>query len=174
MSYARHDETTLDVGASPAALFDHLDDQERLARHMEKPSMMMMGGKMFYAFDAAKGRSVGSVIRMGGSFLWLKLFVEEAITERDPPRRKVWETRGLPKLLIIGGYRMGFAIKPMGAVSKLNVWIDYELPKSGIGRTLGFLFAPAYARWCVRRMAQDAKRTFAAPAGAQTVARWSA
>ena len=59
MSYARHDEVTVDVEASAGALFDHLDDQERLAGHMEEPSMMMMGGRMWYEFDAAKGRAVG-------------------------------------------------------------------------------------------------------------------
>ena len=46
---------------------NQLDDQERLAAHMNKPSMMMMGGRMFYEFDAGGGRSVGSIIRMGGT-----------------------------------------------------------------------------------------------------------
>jgi hypothetical protein len=45
---------------------------------------------MTYEFDEAKGRAVGSVIKMGGSFLGIKLFVEEVVTERDSPRRNVW------------------------------------------------------------------------------------
>jgi len=161
MTFAHHEELEVEVYAPPAALFAHLDDQERLASHMEKPSMMMMGGRMFYEFDADKGRAVGSVIRMGGSFLWIKLLVEEVVTVRDPPRLKVWETRGIPTLIIIGAYRMGFEISPADATSRLRVFIDYQRPSGVIGRVLGFLFAPLYARWCVGRMAKDAERHFA-------------
>ena len=172
MTYARHHEVSVEVGAEPAALFDHLDDQERLAAHMNKSSMMMMGGRMFYEFDAARGRAAGSVIQMGGVFLWIRLFVEGVITEHVRPRRKTWETRGAPRLIIIGGYRMGFEIEEGCGVSRLRVFIDYNLPRSLIGRTLGALFAPLYARWCVERMASDAKQAFAAAAVPPT-ARWS-
>ena len=163
MNYAHADEVTAEVRAPPHKLFDHLDDQARLGTHMEKPSMMMMGGRMTYEFDAAKGRAVGSVIKMGGSFLGMMLFVEEVVTERDPPRRKVWETRGRPRLAIIGAYRMGFEITPAGERSMLRVFIEYDRPPSPIGRVLGAAFAPFYARWCVDRMAGDAKRYFEQP-----------
>lgn len=172
MRYARHDEVSLEVAAEPAALFDHLDDQERLAAHMNKPSMMMMGGRMFYEFDAARGRAVGSVIRMGGSFLWLRLFVEEVVTEHERPLRKAWETRGDPRLIVIDNYRMGFEIEDGGGLSRLRVAIDYDLPRSFINRVLGELFAPIYAHWCVERMAIDAKRAFSV-AGVSLAARWS-
>ncbi len=161
MDYARTDEATAEVHAPPDKLFDHLDAQARLGTHMEKPSMMMMGGRMTYEFDAAQGRAVGSVIRMRGSFLGLMLFVEEVVIERDPPRRKVWETRGRPRLAIIGDYRMGFEIAPAGERSMLRVFIEYDSPPSPIGRVLGAALAPFYARWCVGRMAGDAKRYFA-------------
>lgn len=161
MTYAHHDEMSVEVHASPAELFDHLDDQERLGAHMNKPTMMMTGGRMFYEFDAGRGRAVGSVIRMGGNFLWLNLFVEEAVTEHDRPRRKSWETQGSPHLLIIGAYRMGFDIEGAGATSRLRLFIDYDHPRSLAGRILGALFAPMYARWCVERMAHDARRAFA-------------
>ena len=160
MTYARHDEVSIEVSAAAPALFDHLDDQERLAAHMNKPSMMMLGGRMFYEFDAGRGRTIGSLIRMGGNFLWLNLFVEEVVTEHERPHRKTWETRGVPRLIIIGKYRMGFEIEDMSAASRLRVFIDYELSKGPIGKVLGALFAPMYARWCVRRMAGDAKRAF--------------
>jgi hypothetical protein len=161
MTYARRDEVSVEVNAAPSDLFDHLDDQERLAAHMNKPSMMMMGGRMFYEFDAGRGRSVGSIIRLGGNFLWLNLFVEEAITEHERPRRKSWETRGVPRLIIIGGYRMGFEIEEVGPASRLRVFIEYDHPTSLVGGVLGAFFAPMYARWCVKRIADDAKRTFA-------------
>ena len=158
MIYAHTAETTTEVHAAPSQLFDHLDDQALLGSHMEKPTMMMMGGRMTYEFDEAKGRAVGSVIKMGGSILGIRLFVEEVVTERDPPRRKVWETRGRPRILIIGDYRMGFEITPSGDHSNLRVFIEYDDPPSLIGRRLGRAIAPTYARWCVRRMANDAAR----------------
>ncbi len=164
MSYAHHDEFAVSVAASPATLFARLDDLERLAGHMEKPSMMMMGGRMFYEFDALKGRAVGSVIRMGGGFLGFKLGVEEVVTVRDPPRLKVWETRGAPKLIVVGAYRMGFEIANEGARAKLRVFIDYNHPQGFWGRLLATLLASSYARWCVARMAKDARDYFAAAA----------
>jgi hypothetical protein len=160
MSYAFADEITVEVNATADLLFDHLDDQSRLAAHMEKPSLMMMGGRMTYDFDDAEGRAVGSVIKMGGNFLGISLSVEEIITERDPPRRKAWETRGRPNLLIIGAYRMGFETTTAGRRSKLRVFIQYDHPNAVAGRVLGSLFAPIYARWCVKRMAKDAARRF--------------
>lgn len=164
MAYRSHDEVTVSVAAEPAQLFDFLDDQERLAAHMAKPSMMMMGGRMAYEFDATKGRALGSVIRMRGDFLWLRLFVEEVVTDHKRPTRKVWRTRGVPKLLIIGGYTMGFEIDRDGNGSSLRVFIDYDRPKTLWGRMLGAPVAPLYARWCVDRMANDAKAHFEATA----------
>ena len=160
MRYAHGEEAIAEARAPPHQVFDHLDDQARLATHMEKPSMMMMGGRMNYEFDDAKGRAVGAVIKMGGAFLGVRLFVEEVITERDPPRRKVWETRGQPRILVIGAYRMGFEISPTGENSTVRVFIEYDYPPTLLGRILGKLFAPKYARWCVKRMAEDAERRF--------------
>lgn len=160
MTYAHADEASVEVRAPPERLFDHLDDQARLGTHMEKPSMMMMGGRMTYEFDEAKGRAVGSVIKMGGSLLGIRLFVEEVVTERDPPRRKVWETRGRPRIVIIGAYRMGFEITSSARHSNLRVFIEYDHPRSPIGRLLGRAIAPMYARWCVKHMADDARLHF--------------
>ena len=160
MTYPYTDDVRVEVRAPPDRLFDHLDDQARLGAHMEKPSMMMMGGRMAYEFDEAKGRAVGSVIKMGGSVLGIRLFAEEVVTERDPPLRKAWETRGRPHILIIGDYRMGFEITPSGGHSDLRVFIEYDHPPSLIGRILGTAFAPLYARWCVKRMADDARLHF--------------
>jgi hypothetical protein len=115
---------------------------------------------MSYEFDEQKGRAVGSVIKMGGSILGIPLFVEEVVTKHDPPRCKVWETLGRPRILIIGAYRMGFEILPAGAGSTLRVFIEYDYPASLTGRVLGAIFAPTYARWCVRNMAGDARRHF--------------
>ncbi len=159
----RHREASVQVTATPERLFAHLDDQTRLAAHMARPSMMMGGGRMTYDFDEGRGQAVGSHIRMGGRAFGLELFIDEVVAERVPPRRKVWRTVGEPRLIIIGGYEMGFEATPVAAGAALRVWIDYELARAGLGRLVPAL-ADAYALWCVERMAGDARRTFGAVA----------
>ena len=159
----RHFERSRLLAAAPEALFAHLDDQTRLAEHMTKPSAMMGGGRMTYAFDSQRGMAVGSRIRMGGSAFGLSMMVEEEVTERAPPRRKAWRTIGKPRLFIVESYAMGFRIEPADrGASRLTVQIDYRLPVHWLGHLLGWLFAGFYARWCVSRMIEDARTAFAA------------
>ena len=158
-----HHRTEVLLAAVDAArLFAHLDDHRRLASHMEKPSLMTAGASMHIDTDERHGQAVGSVIRMSGRLLGLRLEIEETVTRRNPPREKVWETIGAPRLLVIGAYRMGFTIEPAGSGSRLVVFIDYRLPAGGMGFVLGRLLGPAYAAWCTRRMAGDARAAFGA------------
>ena len=161
MTYGYAAQAIVDVGTPAEVLFDYLDDQASLGSHMQKPSMMMLGGSMSYEFDEAKGRAVGSVIKMRGTILGLVLSIEEVIIDRQPPRRKVWETRGRPNLLVIGAYRIGFEISTLGKASRLRVFIDYDYPATFAAKFLGPLFGSIYARWCVNRMAKDAADAFA-------------
>ena len=156
----RHYQCDGVVSAEPAALFAYLDDHRRLAGHMDKRSWRMGGGRMLLTLDAAGGRVIGSKITLSGKVFGLRLFVEETIVERVPPRRKVWATCGTPTLLVIGPYQMGFEIEPLAAGSTLDVWIDYDLPPSGLARLVGRLFASWYARWCTHRIVQDTARHF--------------
>jgi hypothetical protein len=114
--------------------------------------------------DEGRGRTVGSRIRVAGYVFGILLTVEEVVTERDPPRRKVWETIGRPRLLVIGPYRMGFEITPQDIDSLFRVFIDYALPEDVPARWLARLFGSYYARWCTRRMVDDAVVHFASPA----------
>lgn len=157
MSYAHQDEVVVDLSAPAEQVFAWLDDQERFGQHMEKPSMMMMGGTMRYELDASKGKAIGSVITMRGRFFGLDLCVDEVVTERSPPSHKAWETTGRPQLMIMGAYRMGFDIAPQAAGSRLRVFIEYNHALGWSGRLLGALFGPIYARWCLRRIAEDAQ-----------------
>jgi len=125
---------------------------------------MMGGGRMSYEFDAGRGQIIGSHIKMGGSAFGLSLFVDEVVTERRPPNRKVWRTVGATRLIVVGAYEMGFEIQPEAAGSKLRVWIDYDLAPTAMGRWFGPVLAPFYARWCVGRMASDAAAHFSLPA----------
>ena len=155
-----HFESTVEVTASADAVFSHLDDHSRLSAHMSNSSWMMAGSHMAIELDASKGRAVGAIIRLRGRVLGIPLSVEEVVTERNPPVRKVWETTETPNLLVIGRYRMGYEITSKGQASLLRVFIEYALPVGSFSRWLGRLFGHFYARWCTQRLADDAARHF--------------
>ena len=155
--YPLHHRSEVVVAADADSVFARLDDHRRLASHMEKPSLMTAGASMHIETDALGGQATGSVIRMSGRVLGMNLALDEVVTEHTPPTRKVWETVGEPRLLVIGAYRMGFDITPEGRASRLVVFIDYRLPSRGWARALGLLFGRSYAAWCTKRMADDAK-----------------
>lgn len=90
----------------------------------------------------------------------IPLFVREFVTESEVPKRKVWETKGPQKLIIMDQYRMGFDLTPESAATTVNVFIDYNLPSSGIQKVLGQLFGKVYARWCTEQMAKGAAKHF--------------
>jgi hypothetical protein len=157
--YPHHLETMVDVPAAPAELFENIDDHSRLAEHMTGSSMMMGGSRMRFSYDEGGGRAVGSRIRMAGSILGVRLGLEEVVTERTPPFRKGWETVGEPRLLVIGGYRMGFEISPQADGSRLKVFIDWREPEPP-WRWLGRFLGRAYAKWCTESMARGAADVF--------------
>ncbi len=155
-----HCESIRIVATSADAVFSHLDDHNRLAGHMSQSSWLMAGSKMAIELDAAKGRAVGSHIHLRGRVLGIPIYVEEVVSEHEPPFRKAWETMGVPKLLVIGHYKMGFEITPQGDSSLLRVFIDYDLPEPWLTRLLGQLLGGFYARWCTESMATDAAAFF--------------
>ena len=147
---------------SPDQLFAFIDDPERLVSHMSKSSWRMGGGHMATTVDEGFGQRVGSRIRMSGSLLGIELSLDEVVIAREPPTRKVWETVGSPKLLVIASYRMGFETTPRAGDTVLRVFIDYGLPAAWPARWLGVLFGGYYAHWCTQSMVSDAVRQFAA------------
>ena len=158
-----HFRSDVELDAQANAVFSHLDDHSRLSAHMTQPSWMVVGSRMAIEFDASKGRAVGATIRLRGGVLGIPLSVEEIVTERRPPLRKVWATTGRPRLLVIGSYRMGYEITPKARSLKLRVFLDCALPDGPISHWVGRLFGNFYARWCTQRMANDATAHFAKP-----------
>jgi hypothetical protein len=141
-------------------VFAHLDDHKRLSSHMSQSSWRMGGGSMQFELDEREGKAVGSHIRLSGRILGRTLSVEEVVTEREPPARKVWETTGTPDLMVIGDYRLGFDITPDAGRSVVRIFIDYALPQSGSARVLGRVFGDWYAKWCTRQMLRDVTTHF--------------
>lgn len=156
----RHYNESMIIHASAKEIFDYVDDHSRFSSHMSKSSWMMGGGRMNLEVDEGRGQVVGSHIRMKGKVFGINVFLDEVVTHREPPHRKVWETVGTPKLLVIGNYRMGFEIKDNNGGSFLRIFIDYEPPTSAGTRWLGYLFGGMYAKWCVRQMIRGVQEQF--------------
>jgi hypothetical protein len=94
-------------------------------------------------------------VRMRGTIMGMALTLEEMVTERQPPVAKAWQTVNA-NLLVIGQYRLGFKLAPDSGGTKARIFIDYALPERPPAKWLGVLLGKSYARWCVKKMAQDA------------------
>ena len=156
----RHFESSAFIEASPEHVFAFVDDHARFSSHMNESSWMMGGGRMSVELDEAKGQAVGSHIRLSGRMFGIRLYLDEVVTRRDPPVNKVWETVGVPRLLVIGAYKMGVQITPVSGGSRMQVFIDYDLPTGWMAYWLGRLFGGIYAKWCVAQMLSGAARHF--------------
>lgn len=157
-TYKQHDEDSVSISASATETFAFIDDHNRLSSHMNKSSWMMGGGKMETSIDAGRGQEVGSHILMSGRVFGITIFLDEVVTHREPPRVKIWETVGTPKLLVIDHYRMKAEVEPQENASSLRVSIDYNLPTKNVW--LGKLFGRYYAKWCVQQMIKGAHDYF--------------
>lgn len=100
-STMRHYKESTAIPASAERVFDFVDDHSRFSSHMSQPSWMMGGGRMDVQIDA-DGQVVGSHIRLSGKVLGIHLFIDEVVTQHEPPYRKVWETVGALRLLVLG------------------------------------------------------------------------
>ena len=156
--YTGHFESQVIISTSPSDLFALIVDHKRLASHMNESSWMMGGGRMTTEVDSGLGQRVGSHIRMAGKVFGIHVSVDEVIVEYIPPRLKIWETVGQPKLLVVGHYRMRAEIEPQTSGAKLTVSIDYDRPNKGAW--LGILFGGYYAKWCVMKMIHDTADNF--------------
>lgn len=156
----RHYEENAFVPVSPKELFAYVDDHAHLSSHMSKSSWMMGGGRMNTHIDKGRFQKVGSHLKMDGTVLGIKLFLDEIVTQHEPPVKKEWQTVGNINLLVIDHYRLGFQIEPDNSNSKLKVYIDYDLPKSPKTCLLGFLFGKMYAKWCVNQMINGMEKHF--------------
>ncbi len=153
-------EDSMSISASPKELFAYADDPKNFSSHMNKSSWMMVGGSMSTHVDGKRFQEIGSHVKMEGTILGIKLYLDEVVTNYDPPYRKQWQTIGDINLLVIDHYKLGFEIKPQNNSSLLKVYIDYSLPESLITHWLGILFGKMYAKWCVNQMINGVKEHY--------------
>lgn len=157
-TFARRYEERASIDADVEEVFAVVDDHAAFSSHMSRSSWMMGGGRMETTIDEGDGRRVGSHLRMRGRAFGIPLYLDEVVTEYEPPRRKAWETVGEVNLLVVGHYRMRVEIEPEGDCSLLRVSLEYDLPSRNAW--LGRLFGRTYARWCVRQMIDGVREWF--------------
>ena len=147
------------IEAPAARVFAYVDDIRNLARHMsESGSMPMMGSKLKLEIVTPEPTGVGAVYRYSGRMMGLTIDFSETVTKYVASREKVWRTIGEPQLLIMAGYEMRILVEPVSpASSRLTIGIDYELPRAGVWRALGWALAGAYSRWCLTSMVEGSK-----------------
>ena len=156
--WLRHYGESAVIPARVEDVFSYIDDHKRFSSHMNQTSWMMGGGKMDTLVDKKKGQKIGSHIRLEGKVFGFHLFLDEVVTRHEAPWLKMWETVGMPKLLIIGNYRMKILIEPKETGALFSVSIDYDLPTTNIW--LGKLFGKIYAKWCVEQMITGTRKYF--------------
>ncbi len=147
-----HQEKIVFVKATPTEVFEFIDEHSHLSSHMGKSSWMMSGGKMETSIDSGHFKKIGSHLKMEGKVFGILLFLDEVVTHYDPPNRKEWKTVDEPRLIVIGGYKMGIEINKVNNGSKVKLFIDYQLPKSFFIRPISYLLGPLYANWCLQQM----------------------
>jgi hypothetical protein len=150
---------SVSIAAPAERVFAYVDDIRNLARHMsESRSMPMMGSKLKLDIMTPEPTGVGAVYRYSGRMMGLTIDFSETVTKYVAGREKVWRTIGEPQLLIMAGYEMRILVEPVSpASSRLTIGIDYELPRVGVWRALGWTLAGAYSRWCLTSMVEGSK-----------------
>ena len=155
-----HFEQSVKLSAPASIVFEHLEDFTRLGDHMMRSSWMMAGSRMSYEFDPARGKAVGARVRLQGSFLGIKLIIDEQVDERTPPWTKSWQTIGQPRMIVLDSYRMGFSLTSIDKGCRLLIFIDYATPSHEFRRWIARIAATWYARWCVISMIDGAIKHF--------------
>lgn len=145
------------INASPEKVFKHVDDIHCTGMHMSKSSMTMIGSKLNLEILSKNPTGLGATYRWYGKVMGLTMDFSEIVTKWIVNKERIWATIGSPKLIIMSGYEMSFALEPIGDKSKLTFVISYDLPKPLFWNIIGLLLADWYSKWCLKNMCQDAK-----------------
>jgi hypothetical protein len=130
------------IDAPAERVFTYIDDIRSLARHMSE----------------SRSTGVGATYRYYGRMMGLVIDFSEMVTKYVAGREKIWRTIGQPRLLIIRHYEMRVLVEPVSPTeTRLTIGIDYELPRSGVWRAIGWALAGTYSRWCLTSMVRGTK-----------------
>lgn len=155
--YEKHYRESIVIPATVQDVFDYVDDQAKYYSHV-LGFTRLLGGTMDLQADQGHGQAIDSHIRLTGKVLGASLSLEEKVTQREPPHSKSWETVGTPSFLIVGHYRYGVHVRPLGGGAVLDISFDFS-PPTGSG-PVRLLLSRIYGRICAREMATSTRNHF--------------
>jgi hypothetical protein len=147
-----------EIFAPPEKVFAHMDNINNVSWHMSgESSMPMMGGRLkLEVIDDREG--VGRTYRWKGSVMGMKIDIKETVTKWVANRDKTWKTIEHPKMIVLSRYTMHLLLTPTRNGTFVVFEIDYDIPKTQWGWVIGKLLARKYAKWCLQRACEDAKK----------------
>ncbi len=109
-----------------------MDDLAKTGMHMSERSMMMMGSKLKIEHLPSPEKGVGAIFRRSGKMMGLPIDFTETVTLWKENKEKVWETIGLPEMIILGCYRMRLPTEPVASdknesILFISLFIDIRL-----------------------------------------------
>jgi hypothetical protein len=138
-------------------VFAYMDNIGNTGMHMMKSSMPMMGGKLELQQLSANNTGPNVKFRWLGKVMGFRMDFTVVVTKWIQNEEKVWETVGEARMIILSWYRMDLHLTATDDSTKVELGIDYEIPKNLFFRILGFFLAPWYASWCLNNMLHDSK-----------------
>ena len=146
------------IQASPANVFESLDDLGVTGMHMTQSSAMMMGSKLHLQYLTENHKGLGSRYRWTGKMMGMNMDFTVEVTKWIKPLEKIWETIGESKMIIYSWYRMNLLLTKRNEGTLVQLSITYKKPDSWFGGIISFLFADWYCRWCLKNMLIDTKK----------------
>lgn len=148
----------VEILAPPEKVFAHMDDINNVGWHMSGESSMPMMGSRLELEAIDDGAGLGATYRWRGSVMGMAIDIKETVTGRIVNKEKIWQTVEKPKMIVMSDYTMRLLLTPTDRGTRVLFEIDYSLPKTPWGWMIGKLLARRYAKWCLRRACEDAKK----------------
>jgi hypothetical protein len=151
-------QKSIEINASPEAIFQFMDDIENTGMHMMKSNSAMMGSKLTLEWITEQRTGVKTRLRWKGNVVCFPLDFTVEVTKWIFAKEKAWETIGDVKLIILNWYRMYLKLTPLpNGATQTELGIFYTIPGKNI---LAFLLSKRYATLCVESMLNDTSKHF--------------
>lgn len=145
--------------AGPEKVFEYFDDLNITGMHMTRPSLALFGSKFHTEFLTQHHTGPGSTYRWSGKMMGMVMDFTVQVTKWIHGKEKIWETIGIPRMIIFSWYRMHLFLNARAGRTIAELSISYEKPDKWYFRILSFLFARIYCVWCLRNMLRDSKKS---------------
>ncbi len=145
---------------TPENVFIYIDQMGNTGAHMKKRSMAMMGSKLVLSQLSENAVGLNSKYNWKGRVLGFKMDFTVVTSKWESNKEKVWGTVGEAKMIILEWYQMQLLITKVGEDTLVDLSIKYTKPRKFFFRSIGFILAKPYAKWCLKNMLQDTKIHF--------------